>query len=133
MAFMLLLYLVRRPRLPAPYLWGIRLGLVIFLLASLEGVALVQNGAHAVGVPDGGEGLPFVNWSTKGGDLRVAHFLGLHALQVVPLFGWLLPRTAPWARSSALTGAVLVFAVLYGSVGFALYLQAVAGRPFIAW
>jgi hypothetical protein len=131
MALMMLLYLVQRPDLPAPYLWGIRLGLVVFLLASLQGVAIVLNDAHAVGVPDGGRGLPFVNWSTEGGDLRIAHFVGLNALQAVPLFGWLLTRLAPSARPSMLTGAVVLFAIVYGGVGCALYLQAVAGRPLL--
>jgi hypothetical protein len=49
-------------------------------------------GAHTVGAPDGAPGLPFLNWSASHGDLRIPHFLGLHAMQAIPLLAWWLSR-----------------------------------------
>jgi hypothetical protein len=64
---------------------AVRLGLVVALVGLAEGFLMATAGAHAVGVPDGGPGLPFLGWSTTGGDLRIAHFVGMHAQQGIPL------------------------------------------------
>jgi hypothetical protein len=62
-----------------------------------------------VGAPDGGRGLPVTGWSADHGDLRVAHFLGMHGLQVLPVLAWGIARRrfAPDDR----TQRNLVFAI----------------------
>ena len=119
------------PQSPA-YLWGIRLGLLLFLLGSLEGAAMISQGAHTVGAPDGGPGLPFVNWSTRAGDLRVAHFLSFHALQLLPLAGYGLGRyKAGWPRARQVA-CVFAFALAYAAVVALIFRQALGGRPLLS-
>jgi uncharacterized membrane protein (UPF0136 family) len=130
-AFVTLEFYRMRPSLPTAYLWGTRLGLTIFVLASLEGFAMVGRMSHAVGVADGGPGLPLVNWSTEGGDLRIAHFVGMHALQVLPLVGYLLSRPAVSERVANPLTWLWVLAIGYGIVSLLLFLHALAGQPLV--
>ena len=103
-----------------PYVWGIRLGLLFFIIFSLEGGLMVGLLKHTVGGLDGGLGLPVVNWSTLYGDLRIAHFIGIHSLQVLPLFGNYFAKTK---RQS------IIFSVVYFLLAMALFLQAMKGIP----
>src|ERR1700722_18863812 len=63
---------------------------------------------HTVDAPDGGRGLPVTGWSADHGDLRVAHFLGMHGLQVLPLLAWWIARRR--APANARTQRNLIFA-----------------------
>src|SRR5580692_10182309 len=127
---LLICFLTGRYDVPSPYLWGIRSGLVIFLAASGIGGMMLAHGSHSVGVKDGGPGLPIVNWSTKGGDLRAAHFLGLHALQVLPLIAFLISRHRSWTISRK-TAYVLAFSGAYALLIALLYFQAIHGLPLL--
>jgi hypothetical protein len=129
--FLFLLFLRKDIQLPPVYLWGIRLGILVFLVGSLEGVIMIGNQGHAVGVPDGGAGLPFVNWSTEGGDLRIAHFFGLHGLQMLPLFGYLVHRLAGDRSSSLQFACLTAFAAVYVTCMAVTLLEALKGQPLI--
>lgn len=101
-------------------------------LDDFQGIA----GAHAVGVPDGGAGLPFLGWSTEGGDLRVPHFVGMHALQLLPLtlLGLeLLSRRVPGLRDvDVRRRVVLTVAVAFAAALGILTWQALIGQPVTA-
>ncbi len=101
-------------------------------LSDFQGIA----GAHAVGVPDGGPGLPFLGWSTMGGDLRIAHFVGLHALQALPLLVLTLEVTGRrWhllRRTTVRFRLIAVAAAGYAALMAVLTWQALIGQSIIA-
>ena len=133
-------YALMRQRLqPTSWAWALRLGLLLSVVGAAGGgfmlrqtpeqkqnPELKQFGAHTVGAPDGGPGLPIANWSENHEDLRVAHFLGLHGIQVIPLIGWwLLGRKRlselQRARLVWLVIPCLVLTFLFGPAGWLLY------------
>jgi hypothetical protein len=128
------LFLVKKPAIPNSYLLGIRLGFILFLLFAFQGQMMIARQAHSVGVPDGGPGLPMVNWSTTGGDLRIAHALGLHAFQIIPLIGWLLFKYRERLNfiGSHAAAFTVLFSIIYAGVCFGLLAQALAGRPLLS-
>lgn len=101
-------------------------------LANFQGIV----GAHTVGTADGGPGIPILGWSTVAGDLRVPHFVGMHALQALPILAIALAALA--GRVPLLRDATVRFRlVLIASVAFAAVLaivtwQALLGQSIVA-
>ena len=115
---------------------ALRWGLLVAVVGMGVGWPMTSMGSHTVGAPDGGPGLPVLGWSTIAGDLRVPHFVGMHAIQVLPLL-WLLlhRRVSPsgltrllhWSGFAYLVWvALLTHQALQGQSAFAL------GLP-LAW
>ncbi|MEU6946382.1 hypothetical protein ABZ957_14290 [Streptomyces sp. NPDC046316] len=108
-ALIIAVLLLRARILDRATAWSVRLASLIALVGTAIGFVMTRPtpeqravgddtgivGAHSVGVPDGGPTMPLTGWSTTGGDLRIAHFFGMHALQVIPLVVLLLVTLAP--------------------------------------
>ncbi|MGC4759356.1 hypothetical protein [Micromonospora trifolii] len=117
--------------------WGLGLSLLGMLAAvpmalpmqdpGIEGI----GGAHSVGVPDGGPGLPIVGWSTTGGDLRIGHFVGLHALQALPILAILLSRFATRLDERTRARLLVVAGGAYGVLTVLLTWQALREQPLL--
>lgn len=104
--------------------WG---ALTSFLLTLIVAGYLSNNGSHFVGMPsDPSRVLPLFGWSTEVGDLRPAHFLSLHALQILPLAGLWIDRTG---RSIAI---IKPFALAYAFLCLAVFGQSLLGQPLIS-
>lgn len=127
-----ILLLIQRFSDPA-WAWSLRLGLFLTLVGTGVAFPMTTQGGHNIGVPDGGPGLPVLMWSTVGGDLRVAHFVGLHALQALPLVGWYLTYRAPdWLGRTHRLLLVFTAALVYLGVILILMWQALRGQSVIA-
>lgn len=102
--------------------WSFRLGLLFFLIFSIEGGVMISLMRHTIGLQDGAEGLPLLNWSVNAGDLRVAHFFGMHSLQLIPIVGFFI---CSGKRQ------VFLFSGLYFLWVSVLFIQGLKGIPFL--
>jgi hypothetical protein len=110
---------------------AIRLGLVVALIGLAEGFLMATAATHTVGAPDGGPGLPLLGWSTVGGDLRIAHFIGMHALQGLPLFAAGLATARRFDEATRIR-LVRIAAAAWTGLTLLLTWQALRAQPLLA-
>ena len=127
--------------------WALRFGIVITIAgasiggfmtrptsAQLDAARLGERmtiaGAHTVGAADGGPGLPGTGWSTSHGDLRIPHFVGLHAIQVMPIVALVLGRLR--IRQRVRLRLTLTAAASYAMLVAVLLSQALRGQSVLA-
>jgi hypothetical protein len=126
--------------------WALRLGMVVTIAGAMTGPLMTRPtevqladaragarmtiaGAHSVGGPDGGPGVPVTGWSREHGDVRVPHFMGLHALQVFALAAVLVSR---WRRAEAArVKAIFAVAASYTSLFLLLLWGALRGQGVV--
>jgi hypothetical protein len=110
------------PALPIYYLWAIRLGIIIFVIFSFEGFAMGARLNHSVGALNDNSNWLIIGWSKTVGDLRVAHFIGMHALQVLPLLSYYVFKN---------TKLTIGLTVMYGLLAMLTLIQALQGKPLM--
>jgi hypothetical protein len=109
--------------LPSHYVWSIRFALILFVVFSFQGFAMGSRMSHTVGAVNDNSSLFILGWSKLFGDLRVAHFIGMHALQVLPVLSFYVFKDTKWT---------VIFSVLYGVLAFSTLRQALKARPLIS-
>lgn len=108
------------PNLPIHYIWAIRLGILIFVVFSFEGALMSSNMSHSVGAINDNSNLWIIGWSKTVGDLRFSHFIGMHALQLLPLLSVYIFKD---------TKMTIVISLLYAVLATTTLVQALNGKP----
>ena len=108
---------------------GIWLGFLLsFVLTMIVAMYMSMRDGHHVGVHgEGAPTLPLFGWSRATGDLRPAHFLALHAMQVLPAIGVLLDRHAKTKGVQKMRIAAGAYSILT----LIIFGQALLGLPLI--
>jgi hypothetical protein len=130
-----------------PLGWALRFGMTLTIVGALTGPLMTRPtaaqladaragrpmaiaGAHSVGGLDGGPGLPVTGWSREHGDVRVPHFVGLHAIQALALIAVGLRR---WRAPAAVrVKAILAATGSYASLFLLLLWGALRGQSVVA-
>ena len=108
------------PNLPSHYTWAIRLGILIFVVFSFEGALMSSQMSHSVGAINDNSNWWIIGWSRTVGDLRVSHFIGMHALQLLPLLSFYILKD---------TKATIIISLLYAVLATTTLIQALNGKP----
>ena len=108
--------------MPRYYIWSIRLSIFIFIIFSFEGILMGGRQAHTVGLEAQTTFLPLLKWNMKESGLRVAHFIGMHALQIIPLLSFYMLKN---------TNAVFALSAFYLLFAAFVFVQALRSKPFI--
>ena len=127
--------------------WALRFGMVLTIVGAMTGPLMTRPtaaqlaaarageqmtvaGAHSVGGVDGGPGLPITGWSREHGDVRVPHFIGLHAIQALAIIAMGLRR---WRLPDAIRiRAIMAIAASYAALFVLLLTQALRGQSIVA-
>lgn len=112
-----------------PFALSIKIGLMLFVIFSFMGGYMSIINSHNIGGKIGEVGLPFLNWSTFLGDLRVAHFFGIHSLQAIPFLGFYV--SANIKNESKASLFVWIGSIIYLAFVCFTMMQALNGIPFI--
>ncbi len=108
--------------------WAIALGLIGGTLLTLYTAFTIggRMSPYVGAVPDGASArMVLTGWSLAGGDLRVAHFLATHMIQVLPLVGLAVAYLAPGRIGVA---AVIVVATMWTGLTLSEYVRALEGK-----
>ncbi len=96
------------------------------LLTLITAGAMSSMAGHFIGSPGPGAAtIPLMGWSAAVGDLRPAHFVALHLMQILPLLGLWIDRRGGSVRT------IHIAAGLYALLTLALFAQALMGLPLI--
>lgn len=113
-----------RPEIRRAIVIGVWLTVV---LGAASGVYMSQQYTQGHNVGAVGGAAPLFGWNRAGGDLRVAHFFGMHAEQILPIVAALGACTVSRRRTDRLVTAA---AVAIAGLAALAFVQALAGRPF---
>jgi hypothetical protein len=108
------------PNLPSYYIWAIRLGILIFVVFSFEGALMSSQMSHSLGAINDNSNWWIIGWSKTVGDLRVSHFIVMHALQLLPLLSFYIFKD---------TKATIIISILYAVLATTTLVQALNGKP----
>ena len=112
--------------------WGLIISSVLGIVTGGFLGGRANSGGHWVGgTTNDALGLMVLNWSRDGGDLRVAHFFALHAMQILPVMAMLFIWLTPSMSANTSKRFIWLLAVAYSGFCILTLIQALSGAPFL--